>query len=141
MLFEDFVDVLGELFSAVFGEGRNRNANKTAVIGWIQAEIRSANRFFDWSNERNIVGLDSNESRVGSSELCDLIYRSRRSVIFDLDIIENGDRSSAGPDRRKFFADVVDRFLHSFADLCNLIFDCHSILYYSRLINVALIHQ
>ena len=32
MFFEDFMDVLGELFAAFFGKGRNRNTNETPVV-------------------------------------------------------------------------------------------------------------
>src|SRR5438477_12808330 len=128
MFFEDLVDMFGKLFSAVFGKRWNRNANQTSVIRGIQTEVRSANGFFDRSDQGHVIGLDGDQSRVGSSQLCDLAYRCWCSVVIDLDIVEDRDRSPAGPDGREFFADIVDRLFHSFADLRNLVFDCHSSL-------------
>src|SRR4030095_3870453 len=104
MLFQNFVYVLRELFAAFLCESGNRNSDQTPIVGWIQAQIRCSDGFFDWTDERNVVRLNRNQCRFGRGELRNLVYRSGNSIVIDLDIIEDRDRGAAGSNRRQFLA-------------------------------------
>src|SRR5579883_151061 len=125
MIFEDFVDMLRELFASLFGQCGNRDANQTAVILRIQTEVGCANGFLDRADERYVVRLNSDECRFRSAELGDLVYWSGDTVVVDLNVIEDRDRRAAGSYRGQFLPDIVDGLLHSFANLRNLVFDSH----------------
>src|SRR5262249_1776461 len=125
MLFENFVNVLRELFAAFFSESGNGNSDQSPIVGWIQAQIRCSDGFFDWTDERNVVRLNRNQRRFGRCELRNLVYRSGNSIVIDLNIGEDRDRGAAGSDRRQFLANIIDGLFHSFPDLRNLVFNSH----------------
>ena len=66
MLFENLVEVLHDVAAALFGHGRNRNANDLAVRDWIEAEIGSLDGLLDLLENRRIPGLDENSLGSGA---------------------------------------------------------------------------
>src|SRR5207249_5599453 len=125
MLLQDSMDVFGKLFPAFFGERRNWDTNQTAVVGGIQAQVGGSDRFLNRTDQRNVIRLNRDQRRIRGSQLRNLINGSRRSVIFNVDVVQNGDRSPPGPYGREFFSDIVDGLFHSLTNLRNLVFDCH----------------
>src|SRR5262245_29239303 len=125
MLLQDLMYVFGKLFPALFGERRNWDTNQTAVVGGVQTQVGGSDRFLNRTDQRNVIGLNRDQRRIRGSQLRNLINGSRRSVIVNLDIVQNGDRSPAGSYRCEFFTNIVDSLFHSLANLRNLVFDCH----------------
>src|SRR5262249_56747457 len=108
MLFENFMNVLRKLLATFFRQSGNGNANEAAVIRWIQSEIGSADGLLDRTDKRRVIRLDSNQSRIGGSELCDLVDGSRNSVVIDLNTVEDGNGSTARANRGEVFTYIVN---------------------------------
>ena len=89
VILKNLVDVLGELFPAIFGERWNRNSDQPAVVRGVQSEIRCADRFLDRPDQRNVIRLNCNECRIRRGKLGYLVDGRRSAVVFDLDIIED----------------------------------------------------
>src|SRR4029079_2275588 len=92
------VDVPRELLATIVGQRRDRNPNHLAVVGWIEAEIRTADRLFNRPHQRRVEWLGNDERRLGNGERRNLIDRDLGPVGLDVNAVEQTDSGTAGAD-------------------------------------------
>src|SRR5207245_9557442 len=76
------------------------------------ALLARAERLFDRSDLALVISLDHEEPGAGRADLGELIEGSRRAVVGDHDLVDQGRVGAAGADRRELASEVIDRLRH-----------------------------
>ena len=113
MVFEHAGEVLDGFFAAVFGHGRDGDADDFAVVHGVEALAGGADGLFDGADQGILPGLDEDELRLGGGDLGDLGDRGLGAVVVDLDLVEHVDGGAAGADAEQIGAEVFDGLVHA----------------------------
>src|SRR5256712_11695583 len=103
------LDVLAAPF---LGQRRDRDSDDLTVVGWVQALLARAQRFFDRSDLALVIDLDHEQPGLGRADLGELIEGSRSPVVGNHDLVDQGRVGAAGADRRELPGGVIDRLRH-----------------------------
>jgi len=99
---------LDVLLAALFGQGRNRNADDLAVAGGVQALLARAQRLLDRADLTLVVDLHDQQSRLRRADLSQLVEGGRRAVVRDHYLVDERGVGSAGPDPGELGGEVLD---------------------------------
>src|SRR5438876_11505609 len=69
VLFDDLVDLPGQLFAPLLGQRRNGQADDLAVVGRVETQIGLQNGLLDRADGRAIVGLNDEQPWIGDADL------------------------------------------------------------------------
>ena len=113
MLFDDLVDLPGQLFAPLLGQRRNGQADDLAVVGRVETQIGLQNGLLDRADGRAIVGLNDEQPRIGDADLGQPLERGLSPIILHQDVVEDTGAGPAGPDRIHISLEVVHCAVHA----------------------------
>src|SRR5271155_1335218 len=94
MVFKDLVQVLHHLFTALFGQRWNRNADDLAIVLRVESTVAGADGFLTVRKDAGIEWLNCEQLRFRRVYLSDLIERHLRAIRHDLHSVEHVDGSA-----------------------------------------------
>src|SRR5690349_16253783 len=100
MMLGSRVHFLDDLFPALLGQWRNREADEFAVIARVEPQIADTDRLLDRSNLRNIPRLNRDQAWLGNMQIGHLIERRGGAVIIHANMVQNAKRGAPGTDGR-----------------------------------------
>src|SRR5579875_167647 len=108
---------LHQLPAALLGEGREGQPDHGAVVGRVDAQVRSADRPLDGAERALVVGRDDQQHRVGDAEAGQLAQRRLGPVVVDHDRLDERRRGPAGAHRGELALGVLHRLGHLLSGL------------------------
>ena len=122
-LFRVLLDLLDQILTAVLGQLREYQADHTAVILGVDAQIGHLNRLTNVLQELGIPGLDHQGTGIGGRNGGDTIQGCLRTIVFHSDPVQNLGVGTARPDSTEFLVQVVQSLIHSSCVILEI--DCH----------------
>src|SRR5258708_9602539 len=102
-------DDLHELAPALLGQRRNRDSDDVAVIRRIEARVTRAQSLLHRPDLALVVDLHDQEARFGRADLGELVERSRRAVVRNHDLVDQGGVGAAGANGLHLGPQKLDR--------------------------------
>ena len=99
VLFRLLFDQLDQVFAALFGERRDRQADRRAVDVRVEPEVARLDRLADRADDALVERGDEQRAAVGRVDARDLLERDARPVRLDVEAVEQRGRGAAGADR------------------------------------------
>src|SRR5690606_4762398 len=84
-----------EIFTTLFGQRRQRNADVSTRRAWVQTQVRRHDRFFNGRAHGAIEYVDFQRAGIFDSHARQLTQRCWRTVVFHDDAIQQAWRSTA----------------------------------------------
>src|SRR4051812_18958442 len=122
----EFMDHLHQLFAALLGERRNRNANDVAVVGGREPEVRGEDSLLHRLEESFVPRLYREHLGLGRGDAGDLAQRHLVPVRFDAHEIEQRGRRFASAHGREVALHRFDRLVHELLAVLDVLGECRS---------------